>query len=48
MDEFAAQVNGVGSLTEPTRRALYRYVVAQAAPVAGTRRPRAQACPGTR
>ena len=33
MDEFAAQVNGVGSLAEPTRRALYLYVVAQPGPV---------------
>jgi predicted ArsR family transcriptional regulator len=33
VDEFGAQVSGVGSLAEPTRRALYRYVVAQTGPV---------------
>ena len=33
MDDFAAQVNGVGALAEPARRALYLYVVAQPEPV---------------
>ena len=33
MDEFTAQVSGVGALVEPARRALYRYVVAQPEPV---------------
>ena len=33
MDDFAAQVTGVGALAEPARRALYRYVVAQPEPV---------------
>jgi predicted ArsR family transcriptional regulator len=33
VDEFVAQVNGVGSLAEPTRRALYLYVAAQPGPV---------------
>ncbi|HET6626680.1 MAG TPA: helix-turn-helix domain-containing protein [Nocardioidaceae bacterium] len=32
-EEFAAQVAGVGALSEPARRALYLYVAAQAAPV---------------
>lgn len=32
-DEFAADVSGVGALTEPARRALYRYVAAQPEPV---------------
>jgi predicted ArsR family transcriptional regulator len=31
--EFDAQVTGIGALSDPTRRALYRYVVAQPAPV---------------
>lgn len=31
--DFDAQVNGVASLGEPLRRALYRYVVAQPSPV---------------
>jgi predicted ArsR family transcriptional regulator len=30
---FDAQVTGIAALGEPIRRALYRYVVAQAAPV---------------
>ncbi len=29
MDDFAAQVSGVGALAEPARRALYLYVAAQ-------------------
>ena len=33
MDDFAAQVSGVGALAEPARRALYLYVVAQPEPV---------------
>ena len=33
MDDFAAQVSGVGALAEPARRALYLYVVAQSEPV---------------
>ena len=33
MDDFAAQVSGVGALAEPARRALYLYVVAQPGPV---------------
>lgn len=33
MDDFAAQVSGVGALAEPARRALYRFVVAQPEPV---------------
>jgi predicted ArsR family transcriptional regulator len=33
VDEFAAQVRGVGALAEPARRALYLYVVAQPEPV---------------
>ena len=33
MDDFAAQVSGVGALVEPARRALYLYVVAQPEPV---------------
>lgn len=33
MDDFAAQVRGVGALAEPARRALYLYVVAQPEPV---------------
>jgi predicted ArsR family transcriptional regulator len=33
VDDFAAQVSGVGALAEPARRALYRYVVAQPEPV---------------
>lgn len=33
MDDFAAQVSGVGALAEPARRALYLYVVAQPDPV---------------
>jgi predicted ArsR family transcriptional regulator len=32
-DDFDAQVAGVAALDEPVRRALYRYVVAQAGPV---------------
>ena len=32
-DEFAADVTGISALAEPARRALYRYVVAQPAPV---------------
>jgi predicted ArsR family transcriptional regulator len=46
MDEFTAQVSGVGALAEPARRALYLYVVAQPEPVgrdqaaAGTGLPR--------
>ena len=32
-DELADQVAGVGALAEPARRALYRYVAAQADPV---------------
>jgi len=32
-DDFDARVTGVGALAEPVRRALYRYVVAQPAPV---------------
>ena len=42
MDEFVAQLNGVGSLAEPTRRALYLYVAAQPGPVS-----RDQAAEGT-
>jgi predicted ArsR family transcriptional regulator len=33
LDDFAAQVSGVGALAEPARRALYLYVVAQPDPV---------------
>ena len=33
LDDFAAQVSGVGALAEPARRALYLYVVAQPGPV---------------
>jgi predicted ArsR family transcriptional regulator len=33
VDDFASQVNGVGALAEPARRALYLYVVAQSEPV---------------
>ena len=33
MDDFTAQVTGVGALAEPARRALYLYVVAQPEPV---------------
>jgi predicted ArsR family transcriptional regulator len=33
LDDFAAQVIGVGALAEPARRALYLYVVAQPEPV---------------
>ena len=33
VDDFAAQVSGVGALAEPARRALYLYVVAQPEPV---------------
>lgn len=33
MDDFAEQVTGVGALTEPVRRGLYRWVVAQPGPV---------------
>ena len=32
MDDFSAQVSGVGALAEPARRALYLYVVAQPEP----------------
>ncbi len=32
-DDFDAQVTGIAALGEPLRRALYRYVVAQGAPV---------------
>jgi predicted ArsR family transcriptional regulator len=32
-DSFDARVNGIAALGEPLRRALYRYVVAQAGPV---------------
>ena len=45
-DDFASQVQGVGALAEPARRALYLYVVAQPDAVsrdqaaAGTRLPR--------
>jgi predicted ArsR family transcriptional regulator len=45
-DDFTAQVNGVGALADPARRALYRYVVEQHGPVgrdaaaAGTGLPR--------
>ena len=31
--DFDAQVTGIGALIDPTRRALYRYVVAQPSPV---------------
>jgi predicted ArsR family transcriptional regulator len=41
-DDFDAQVAGVAALGEPVRRALYRYVVAQPAPVS-----RDQAAEGT-
>jgi predicted ArsR family transcriptional regulator len=46
VDDFTAQVNRVGALADPARRALYRYVVEQHAPVgrdaaaAGTGLPR--------
>jgi len=33
MSEFGTQVVGIGALSDPTRRALYQYVVAQPAPV---------------
>ncbi|MDT7580697.1 MAG: hypothetical protein QOK35_1961 [Pseudonocardiales bacterium] len=33
MDDFAAQVGGVGALAEPARRALYLYVAGQPEPV---------------
>jgi predicted ArsR family transcriptional regulator len=33
MDDFVSQVNGVGALAEPARRALYLYVAAQSEPV---------------
>src|SRR3954452_13402585 len=33
VDDFAAQVSGVGALAEPARRALYLFVVAQSEPV---------------
>jgi predicted ArsR family transcriptional regulator len=33
VDEFAAQVSGVGALADPVRRALYRYVVGRPEPV---------------
>ncbi len=33
LDDFAAQVAGVGALVEPARRALYLYVAAQPGPV---------------
>jgi predicted ArsR family transcriptional regulator len=33
LDDFAAQVSGVGALAEPARRALYLYVVGQPEPV---------------
>lgn len=33
MEDFAAQVTGVGALAEPARRALYLFVVAQPGPV---------------
>jgi len=33
VDDFAAQVSGVGALAEPARRALYLYVVGQPEPV---------------
>jgi predicted ArsR family transcriptional regulator len=42
VDDFAAQVRGVGALAEPARRALYLYVVAQPGPVS-----RDQAAAGT-
>ena len=42
MDDFAAQVSGVGALAEPARRGLYLYVVAQPEPVS-----RDQAAAGT-
>lgn len=41
-DAFADQVTGVGALAEPVRRALYRFVVAQPAPV--SREQAAEAC----
>jgi len=46
VDDFTAQVTGVGALADPARRALYRYVVGRQAPVsrdeaaAGTDLPR--------
>jgi predicted ArsR family transcriptional regulator len=33
VEDFAAQVSGVGALAEPARRALYLYVIAQSEPV---------------
>jgi predicted ArsR family transcriptional regulator len=33
MEDFTAQVTGVGALAEPARRVLYRYVIAQPRPV---------------
>ncbi|OZM80315.1 transcriptional regulator [Pseudonocardia sp. MH-G8] len=33
MDDFVAQVSGVGALVEPARRALYLHVIAQPEPV---------------
>lgn len=42
MDDFVAQVSGVGALAEPVRRALYLHVVAQPQPVS-----RDQAAAGT-
>jgi predicted ArsR family transcriptional regulator len=33
VDDFVAQINGVSSLAEPARRALYLYVIAQPEPV---------------
>jgi predicted ArsR family transcriptional regulator len=33
VDDFDAQVTGIAALAEPLRRALYRFVVAQSAPV---------------
>jgi predicted ArsR family transcriptional regulator len=35
--DFDAQVTGIGSLSDPTRRALYQYVVAQPGPVSRDR-----------
>ena len=37
MDDFVSQVNGVGALAEPARRALYLYVAAQSEPVSRDR-----------
>ncbi|MEN3301880.1 helix-turn-helix domain-containing protein [Pseudonocardia sp.] len=37
MDDFVSQVNGVGALAEPARRALYLYVAGQSEPVSRDR-----------